>query len=80
MCKCTFLNFIKDKDNIMTIDDVYNHFDKRWTEVSRGTCMSLSSWRIYRMCGYVPMRQQRIIEAITQGVLKADLAHAKRAS
>jgi hypothetical protein len=80
MCKCTFLIFFIDKDEIMTIDEVYNHFDKSWTEVSRGTCMSLSSWRIYRMCGYIPMRQQRTIEAITQGVLKADLAHAKRAS
>ena len=80
MCKCTFLIFFITEGYFMTIDDVYNHFDKSWTEVSRGTCMSLSSWRIYRMCGYIPMRQQRTIEAITQGVLKADLAHAKRAS
>lgn len=60
----------------MTTDDLYEYFGT-WTDASYELRIALSTFRNWRINGYIPYSTQTMIEKKTNGALVADEAHGK---
>ena len=60
----------------MKLQEVYEHFDRKWCRIAISIGMTESSVRYWRSKGAIPFRSQILIEHFTKGELKADMAHS----
>jgi len=56
----------------MTINDVYEHYDRNWQLAMRELGLSRSAYSHWQMKGRVPFFTQKRISLITNGKLKAE--------
>ena len=59
----------------MTIDEIYIHYDKNWSQVARELKIGVNTYQGWIKKGYIPIETQTKIEKQTKGLFKADLKH-----
>jgi len=60
----------------MTIEEVYSHFGSG-ANVGRALGLTRQAFNIWRKRGYVPYKNQVALERLTNGQLKANMAHTQ---
>lgn len=60
----------------MKVEDIYEHFGKSWTKVSRELKVPHSSLQNWRKRGFIPIRTQMLLERKSNGLFKASLDDA----
>ena len=56
----------------MTLPEVYVYFGCRWAAIARAAGIAESTVYYWKRIGYIPHSSQKLLEAITNGDLKAD--------
>ena len=55
----------------MTLAELYVHYSCRWTQVARQLGVAESTVHYWKKRGGIPIQAQKMIEAVTNGALKA---------
>jgi hypothetical protein len=55
----------------MTVDEVYNYYDKNWSKMTRDLGLGASTYRVWIKRGVVPYRIQLVIQDRTNNKLIA---------
>jgi len=61
----------------MTINDVYEFYNKNWSELTRELKFGKNTYQGWLRKGYIPIATQLRIEKDTNGELKSDLTLQK---
>jgi hypothetical protein len=59
----------------MTLEEIYERYDRNWSEACRKLELPRSSIQKWRQRGGIPMKSQRRIEKRTSGIMKASFDH-----
>ena len=59
----------------MTLNEIWEHYDRSYAQAARSISISHGTIRLWKLKGWVPFKQQKRIEALTDGKLVANPEH-----
>lgn len=60
------------KPILISIDTLYNHFDKNWTKLTKELGLGVNTYQHWLRQGYIPYASQKKIEEKSNGLFKAN--------